>query len=174
MAASSGGFIRITFQIDGLKEIRRRLASWGASIQTLEPAWTDVGNAISADFMLNMIGEGGVFSKASRWAQLKPATVADRIRQGYGGDHPILQRTGDLARSLAPGGANNIFQTAPNSLTVGTSDPKAGYHQYGTRRMVARPVVGLSFTRRSLIVRTLGDYVRAQASAQGFIPTGEF
>jgi phage gpG-like protein len=167
MAVSSGGFVRITFQIDGLPEIRRRLASWGASIQTLEPAWQDVGDALTADFMLNMIGEGGVFAR-KMWPQLAPSTVADRLRKGYGGAHPILQRTGALALSLLRGGPGNVFQTTPNSLVVGTNIAYAGFHQRGTSKMPARPVVGMSFARRGLIVRTLGDYVREQARAQGF------
>lgn len=169
MAASSGGFVRITFQIDGLKEIRRRIASWGASIQTLEPAWDDVGKGVSADFMLNMIGEGGVFTR-KMWPQLAASTVADRLRLGYGGTNPILQRTGALALSLEPGGPGNVFQTTPNSLTIGTSIWYAGFHQKGAPRahIPARPIVGISFARRSLIVRTLGDYVREQARQQGF------
>lgn len=35
-------------------------------------------------------------SAGKAWAPLKPRTVEDRERKGFGGEHPILHRTGEL------------------------------------------------------------------------------
>lgn len=38
------------------------------------------------------------------WAMLKPATVMIREKQGYGGEHPINRRTGELEEWVVNGG----------------------------------------------------------------------
>jgi len=57
--------------------------------------------------------------------------------------HPgkkILDRGGDLRESLA--GKLGIRELTRTSMTVGTQIPYAHYHQYGTRHMPARRLIG--------------------------------
>jgi phage gpG-like protein len=72
------------------------------------------------------------------WAQLAPSTIAGRIREGtyrtgVGGDQPILQREGDLRRSLMAmnlgGDAQHIEVKLPLTLIYGTNMKKAIYLQ---------------------------------------------
>lgn len=165
---SGGGFIKIHFAVEGGAEVNRRLATYGAKIEDLSDAWEQVGEDLLADFAMNFQTEGGVFGD---WDALADATVLDRIRHGYGGEGPMLVRTGYLKDSVTKKGAlDNIFAVSANSLTLGTEDAIAGYHQFGTSKMPAREVIGLSWTAQSRIVDTLNTYIQALARQQGLMP----
>lgn len=166
-----GGFISIS--VTGLAENQRRLATWGTKIETLAPAWEQIAADLRGDFNAQFTAQGGFYGKSSRWAPLMPSTVKDRERQGYFGPAPILFRTGALYDSLVDvNGADHIEQITATSLTIGTANPYAIYHQLGTSKMVARQLVGLSWTRGPSIVRRLNFYVQAQAAAAGVEITG--
>lgn len=172
----SGGMLDITFEVSGQESIQRKLATFGAKIENLSEAWDEVGTALLLDFMENFHEEGGVFGKGAwaQWQPLRPSTVLDRRRLGYPGEHPILVREGDLLASVTiRGAANNVFQVGPNSLVLGTTDRTARWHQFGTRRMPARRIVGISPQRArrggraGSIVGMLNAYVTRLIQEQG-------
>lgn len=104
------------------------------------------------------------------WAALKPGTVLDRIRSGYGGAHPILVRTGHLRASLLNAGAADSYEQAQASgnewqLVVGTEDAKAIFHEQGTARMPARPFIALSDQAEQRVISAL-DGLIAQIEAR--------
>ena len=172
MAGVDPGFISISLQVTGQRELTGKLATWGANVQHMTPAWEQVGDRLLQDFEQQFLGEGGYIGAkiAPKWAPLKESTVKDRLRRGYSGAHPILVREGLLKGSLSHrGAAGNIFQATDTGITVGTEVPYAIFHQKGTRRMVSRKMVGLKWTTRSAILRILGDYVREQARAAGLM-----
>lgn len=171
--AGSGGFILVEISGGEQFAIRaRQLATWGMSVQSLEPAWQQVGEDFLGDFALNMVASGGLFGRASRWPPLAPSTIREKARLGYG-EMPPLWRTGTLAASLAEkGAAGNILQAGPSSLVVGTSINYARYHQDGTSRMPARQIVGISWTRRSGIIARLNAYVQELARRAGLAISG--
>jgi phage gpG-like protein len=76
------------------------------------------------------------------WAELSPVTVS---RKGH---DTILVETGKLRDSLTGGNADSIREVLEEGQTTtlifGSQDRTVGFHQYGTRRMPARPPVGLS------------------------------
>lgn len=156
--------IQITFDMGGTDIVKQQFATYGADVSDLTPAWTQIADDVQADFALNMATEGGLF--AGGWAPLKPNTIADRVRKGYGAG-PILWRTGELAHSLSGDSGYAVKEVRPDGVTVGTSLPYAGYHQTGTKKMPMRRVVGLSWARRSLVVRRLADYIRTLAIKSG-------
>lgn len=63
------------------------------------------------------------------WAPLAPSTIR---RKGH---DKILYDTGRLRDSIS------IGEVTPSSATVGTDAPYAPYHQFGTKKMVARPFI---------------------------------
>ena len=180
------GYINITFKIAGQTEINRKLTAYGQDITDLSPAWEQVGNLLLSDFAVNFAQEGGYFGKGAwaQWAPLKggdtvppTSTVRDRIRKGYGGAHPILERTSQLRQSLTQRGTpGNIFDVRPMGLTVGTATPYARFHQFGTSKMPARLIVGVPSvrlgygrgnTQSGSILNILQQYVMARARAAG-------
>jgi hypothetical protein len=158
-------------------------ASWTEHISDLSEPLELIGEDLLGDFAQNMVLEGGFFGgkrsylgeAGGRWTPLAggdttppTSTVAERERLGYGGAHPILWRTGALGHALAErGAAGNVFEVGPDRLTVGASLFYALFHQEGTSKMPARPIVGLSRTRREGIVKRLGEYVRKTVVAAG-------
>ena len=71
------------------------------------------------------------------WPPLKPATIAEKKRLGYPLD-PLI-RTGRYYREATNVRAAKI---TPGTLRHTIRVPYAVYHEYGTRRMPARPVLG--------------------------------
>lgn len=171
--AGQAGFITIT--VSGGEQIKlraRQLATWGMSIESLEPAWTEVGEDLLGDFALNMIAGGGMFGRGSRWAPLAPSTIVEKARAGFG-HQPIMWRTGELAESLAEKDAPaNIFRAGADYLVVGTSLFYAPYHQDGTRKMPRRQLVGITWHRQSGILRRLNAFVQEMARRAGIAMQG--
>lgn len=156
--------IQITFDMSGVDIVRQKFATYGAEVKDLTVPFTEIADDLQADFAQNMATEGGLF--AGGWAPLQANTIAERVRKGYGAG-PILWRTGELGHSLAGDGGNAIKEITPTSVTVGTSVFYATFHQTGTRKMPQRRIIGLSWSRRSLIVRRLADYIRQLAIQVG-------
>ena len=103
------------------------------------------------------------------WAALKPGTVLDRIRSGYGA-RPILVRTGHLRGSLLNPGAANSYEQAQTTgdgwqLVIGTEDAKAIFHEQGTARIPARPFIALSDGAEQRVISAL-DTLIAQIEAR--------
>jgi phage gpG-like protein len=91
-------------------------------------------------------------SNLDSWAPLKPSTIK---RKGH---DRILYETGALRASLVTvGGPGNIHEVTPSTLLFGTSDQKALYHQEGTRKMPARPPVGVSEENIDKLVDQIAD-----------------
>ena len=102
-----------------------KIAGWAERIGTLAGAF----GGIVADFHAT---ETRRFAEEGPgWQQLAPRTVAERARQGYGGEHMILHRTGLLEGSLSSAGPGSVQRVSPDELFVGTDVPYAHWHQTG-------------------------------------------
>lgn len=78
------------------------------------------------------------------WAELAPST----LRRSRGRRAGILYSTGALLGSLgAIGAPGHVEQLHRQSLLFGSRLPYAIFHQTGTRRMPARPIIALSGER---------------------------
>ena len=76
------------------------------------------------------------------WAPLHPRTLAKKERLGH--DPRRLHATLKLRPSLTRRGTRNaIFRANRDGIFMGTRDPKAGYHQKGTKKIPARPPIDL-------------------------------
>lgn len=81
--------------------------------------------------------QGSVDPNGSPWRPLAPSTVA---RKGH---DTILVETTQLVQSLVSETSESVRAVSERGLIFGTSDEKAMFHQEGTARMPARPMVGL-------------------------------
>ena len=121
----------------GANLVAAHLRSLARRADNLRPAWPAVTRRAAAAYERSFDRQG------PGWAPLAPSTVRRRVREGYGGHGPILQRTGSYKDSV----------TNPNDLHVVESDDGMvihathelfPHHQFGTRKgrrvMPARPV----------------------------------
>jgi hypothetical protein len=127
------------------QEFRRVI---NALIQWPQKAATEIeseaGWYIRQRFKRNFAEEG----YPDKWAQLRPRTVTERRKLGFGPAHPILVRTGDLMRGVTQvGHAHNISELkrrgAVLTLTLSSSDERFGRLSGGDETMAARPMVVL-------------------------------
>ncbi len=113
------------------------------------------------------------------WAPLAPSTIYKRLRAAGNAPAaiaharrdrrlaaavaaalPVLYVTGDLYSSLAPGGRDYVEEVTATAVRVGSANPLARFHQDGTPRMPARPILtaptdGVTGRIRSLIASGL-------------------
>ena len=114
---------RIDIRVDdaALQEALRRLLEAGEAMAPVMPAIAGhLEDGVEESFELEA-------SDDTIWPPLKPATVRQRQRKGYGGEHPKLQRSGALIRSI-------LSQVDETSATVGSGLIHAAMHQYVAKR----------------------------------------
>jgi hypothetical protein len=142
--------------MDLFRNLKRKISDSGELIKILK----DEGSYALSCFR-EEIESGGHGS----FAPLSMRTVLEKIGLGVS-PWPILVRFGDLEASLNEGHYNNIFDVAlgddVHEVTVGTMDPVAPLHQYGSpdTNLPARPFVLLTKDERdelsSMCARWLG------------------
>jgi HK97 gp10 family phage protein len=93
----------------------------------------------------------GTYRQGYDWEPLKPETVARKAK----GDTPLLE-TGELRRSIE----HNVDSDGKDAY-VGTNDPIAKYHEFGTSRIPARSFLGGALMQQekkihAMMERTLG------------------
>ncbi len=72
------------------------------------------------------------------WQELADSTKADRVRQGYAENEPLL-REGDLRDSI-----HHLVTLAMNNLTVYSDSEIMVYQELGTAHIPPRSVLGLT------------------------------
>lgn len=108
----------LTGDFAGLADLAGRLASLPGVLRTIPPEWGDRAVAELKD---------GFISKRDPYGRpWRPQ------KRHYG--NPLMRRSGALMGSIS-GNANGV------SFTVKYGTPYGGYHQGGTRRMVARQII---------------------------------
>lgn len=145
--------MEISFDIQGGQRLSRLIPVMREDISDLSEPMRE-----SADLVLET-NESTFQREGPGWRPLARFTVLDRERLGYPGEHPILVREGILKSSLSERGARgNVYEVGTRSMRVG-SELRVGsgwnlamIHQEGTRRIPARPIIGLEIgnLRRNL------------------------
>jgi hypothetical protein len=154
--------VRISLHADAssLLAVLGRMAAMGNGPMSSPPirdAVVDAGRTYMGDMRARFTGASG---GNGTWAPLAPATIYKRLRAAgnpsaairkaqsdprlaaaVAAALPILYVTGGLYTSLAPGGDGYVEDVLPDRLLVGTSNRVARFHQDGTPKMPARPVL---------------------------------
>lgn len=140
-----------------LEQFAREMSSASASIATgLEASF----RIVVKDIEETAKEELGVYQPAygpfESWAPLAQPTKADRVRQGYSEDEPLL-RSGELRDSI-------ISEVAGLAAIVGTKSEIGLWLEFGTARIPPRPFIGPAYVRKiDLLMEAIG-----LAIARGF------
>jgi phage virion morphogenesis protein len=98
------------------------------------------------------------------WAPLKRQRNRKRDKRarksGRGTGQKVLRDTGLLMASVTGQGSGHVETLTATSLTYGSNLFYAGFHAYGTRRMVARPFLGISAKTAAVMAQMCADFVR--------------
>jgi phage gpG-like protein len=118
------------------ESVDRALENFQASLADNSEALADDLRQVIAEQFTTEGAAGG-----TPWAPLAPSTLRKSRRTRSG----ILNLTGALLGSLTdPGAPGHVEQTDSGQLLFGSALPYSGFHQTGTRRMPARPIIVLS------------------------------
>lgn len=117
----------------GGEDYQRRLRGFAAQLVDLRPFWPTAAK-IGRGWIKSQMDSQGAWGDEP-WAPLTPAYAAWKARKYPG--KPILWATRALrAKALSP---RRVM--GPQFLELIIEDPKAAYHQEGTSRMPARPII---------------------------------
>lgn len=132
--------IKLSFEVDGEKQLDRAMSRFGEGIHDMRPAFKLMAESFKKIEQKQFDSEGS--HGGSRWAPLS-STYAAWKGANFGG-LPILQLTGLLRESLTGGSPWYVERITKDSLVLGTSVEYAIFHQRGTMAMPPRPVINLS------------------------------
>ncbi len=104
-----------------------------------------------------MSSEGSA-GKSGKYAPLTTAYAV--AKQKKYGNKPILQATGAMYASATTAGNGAIVDKQAQEMTLGTSDRKAGFHQYGTSKMPARKILDFTPEHEKRILEPIGKKLR--------------
>lgn len=172
-AGPGGGFVRVSFNDDdkaNTKGFDRVFAGLGVTLGGMATVLSspDVLAMIRAQFERNFAQEKG----RRKWARLAPRTVQERIRRGYGGQHPILERTGALRRHVVSTPAQVTTTGRGATLRIAPGPSVNGVPKYralakGHGRVPARPMVVLDKSGSVKVSSAISRALRARAAANG-------
>ena len=131
--------MNFTVTIDGVQQSSRAFRTLNENLRDFRPVWPEIHMYFlrGASEQFESLGARG----GQRWAPLSEKYAKWKAKKYPG--KPILVRTERLKRSLSLGGSepDQVKEFQPLSATFGTRVPYARYHQRGTKRMPARPVL---------------------------------
>lgn len=134
----------LTLGLNGEQALARIFYKAPASLNDLTKEMRRVGAIIKNSFVSVFLDEGAVGGNP-KWVPLSSQwTVPERIKQGYGGEEPILRRRGGYMRSFRP-------TVGKFSVSVASNDIRDTLLQLG----------GLNGLKRRVPARTITARVRA-------------
>lgn len=140
--------ISYTIKITGTQEEIAKIKKLGDKLLDMSSLLKSAGDDLKTYYSKTVFGAEGSVEDIGRWQALSPA-----YKKWKGKHYPnrgILIASGDMQKSFK---ATNTH----NSLTIENTDKKFAWHQLGTRRMPARPMLVIN----SEITRYLAKAIKA-------------
>jgi phage gpG-like protein len=136
---------------DNSESVAKALANFQAALADNAPAFGEIADdfreMMAAQFASQGGAEGAPWAPRAGAAGVRPSH-ATRKTSRRERRSPLLQRTGALRDSLTRRGSSGAVENvAALSLALGSRVPYAVFHQLGTHRMPARPLLVLSEAR---------------------------
>lgn len=131
-----------------------------------------LGDTVRGLFEEHFDNEGS--RSAFSWEGLKDRTRAERRREGYGAEHPILVRSGYYKNSFTNLGAPDNFEQLVTrgdgwTMEFGSDDFRVNELEGGRDNMAARPVTLLDDSEESEIGDVLDRLFRQAADDMGMM-----
>lgn len=130
--------MNLVIEVDGQRKLTQALDTLAKDISDWRPVWEELEQVFYQIEEQQFKEEG----RSNTWTPLS-AGYARWKKVRYPGKK-ILERTGELRRSLTGRGGSPIRELTPDSLTLGTSLPYARYHQRGGSRLPSRPPIDIT------------------------------
>ena len=141
--------VRITLSPGGAI-FSRQFTRFASELTDLSPAFEEMADAFG-QWEAQAFSSGGS-SSGGGWAPKKDG----------GASH--LTRSGRLRGSLT---GPSIRRIGPKRMELGTGVPYARYHQTGTSRMVARPVIRLTAANKAQWTKIIHRFILKASTGRG-------
>lgn len=159
---------RFRMDIAGEIQFDRGISRFADGVTDYKPVWPVIEDDWYAEEKEQFQSEGA--AGGQRWKLLSPDYLLWKMVH-YPNAERILERTGNLERSLTKAGdPNGVCLEARKTLTLGTKIPYAIYHQSIEPRtiMPRRPVIQLTESFKRGVMRQIQMYLVTMASECGF------
>jgi phage gpG-like protein len=152
-------------EIAGQVQMDRGIARFADGIADYRPVWPVIEDEFYGQVRRQCATEGA--EGGEHWKPLS-AAYGEWKEVHYPGK-PILQRTGDLFKSLTSSSdANAVCIEERKKLTLGSRVSYSIYHQTGTSRMPARPEIQLTEVFKRIAMKNVQAYLVEIATKVGF------
>jgi phage gpG-like protein len=152
-------------EIAGRVEMDRGIARFADGVADYRPIWPVIEDDFYAQVKDQFRTEGA--EGGERWKPLSEDYARAKELRFPG--KPILERTGDLRKSLTlPNDPNAVRVEERKTLTLGSRIPYAIFHQTGTTKMPARPEIQLTEAFKRTAMHHVQVYLVQIASRSGF------
>lgn len=131
----------LSFEVEGEEQLKRAFSRFGEYAQDLRDEFKEIARDFHETVEQKQFATEGAYG-AGGWAPLSPGYAAWKGKNYPG--MPILQLTGRLMESLTGKTSDTIEEIGRQDFRLGTKAPYAIYHQKGTGRMPARPIIKLT------------------------------
>jgi phage gpG-like protein len=158
---------RFRLEIAGEVQMDRGIARFSDGITDYRPIWPVIEDDFYAQEKAQFKSEGA--EGGERWQELTPEYAGWKAVRFPG--RPILQRTGDLVKSLTSGNDPNAVRVRERkTLTLGSKIPYAIYHQSPKprKRLPRRPEIMLTEAFKRGVMHHMHDYLVQMATQMGF------
>lgn len=146
----------VSIKVNGVEEVIKNINICEDRIKNLRPAWEKIAQDFRETERKVFDSQGGYGSR-SKWSPLSPQYNAWK-QISYAGK-PILQLTGHLKNSLTTKGADHVEIIEAKKLTIGSTDPKFGWHQNGNYNLPARPPVTVTKYQGTKWVKIIRNHI---------------
>lgn len=150
--------LRLDVQVTGEASLYRGIRKFERKMSDYRPAFSRIADLFREE-EAQLFESEGRRGRHGRWESLSEPYASRKARHAPGAK--ILVLRGRLKASLTEKGApGSVEEMTADTLTLGTTDRTAVYHQFGTKRMPRRKVIDL----RESSIRKFKDEIRKQLS----------
>lgn len=148
------GPVNITIEVEGMSATLAALDKVERGVLDLRQLGT--WKWVQSEFFKiekELFASEGASGQSGKWKEL--SSPYKEIKAKKWGNKPILQASGDMYKSLTATGGDNVYEESPLELTLGTKDPKAGYHQRGGGRLPQRRAIDMTNEQVKQLVKPI-------------------
>ena len=152
--------LTITFTVLGDDVLVRGLSRFADDCKDFSPVWPDIEQNFKSIEVEQFTSQG--IRGGSQWPPLSPS-YAEWKRHNFPGK-PVLELTGEMKFMMTEG---LTIYPEPMRLWMGPQLDRAYWHQHGTSRMPARPIVALTELDKMGWVKMIQKYLVDKATEEG-------
>lgn len=151
--------MKISFEVDGVQQTIRAFQQVERGVVDLRELGTwDWVQSEYYKVVKEVMDSEGSSGQSGRWKALTPKYA--EVKRAKYGDKPILQASGEMYTSLTTSGGGAVVEKSAQEMTLGSRNPKAGWHNRGAGRLPKRQIIDFTDEQKKRIVAPIEKKMR--------------